>query len=340
MEITLFVLGAVSIHFLLLLLRIKKWEVKMRQLITCLNVLLLAGCSQVLYEPMVFDGEKINKDSLIEIAQNEENIIDYAQCLYSNEPEESSDSQVLIGSVLVPVEDFNQDSNLSSYIDTKFIATYCDSRGGNVLNWIIDKNYEHMRSGQVRKELYTCEIDDVVDAALLYDIKFNGKFVKIEKTYMTNEKFEEFRKYYLQLETHDGKIAIDKSSLYDPVNGSKCKTCSNAFFVDLSKKEESGQFDDVKNISIIIGDEVHDVIIKNIESINIDIYDYNSFEKGIEHKEEIAVKIKGKKEFKAEDVLDSVIVIDGHEYSNFKEVDPYQRDKHTLRVVPEYLAFE
>ena len=312
----------------------------MRKLATCLNALLLAGCSQVLYEPMVFDGEQINKENLIEIAEIDEGILDYAQDLYSDEPEEISDSQVLIGSELELADRFKQDSNLSSYIDTKFLMTYCDSRGGDVLNWIIDKEYEHLRKGQVRKEFYTCEIDGFVDAALLYDIKFTGPFVKIDKRYMTTVEFEECRKKYVQLETDDGKITVDKKSLYDPGKASKCRTCSQPFFVDFSNRGQSGQLDEVEKISIIIGAETHDAFIQNIGSIKIDNYDENLFEKGIEHKEEIAVKIKGIKKYKAEDVLDSIIVIDGHEYGNFKEVDPYQRDKHKLRAVPEYLAID
>lgn len=310
----------------------------MRQFITGLNLLFLVGCSQVCYEPTLVDEGKINTDNLTEIAQIDEDILDYAQDLYSSEPEKISNSKVLIGSELELVEDFNHDSTLWNYIDTIFISTYCDSRGGSVLNWIIDKNYEHLRSGQVRKELYTCEVDGVVDAALLYDIKYKGPHVKIEKTYMTNYEFEEFKNNYVQLETDDGKISIDKSSLYDPNNGSKCRTCSHAFFVDLSNSQKNGPLDKEDKISIIIGDEEYDFWVRNLESVN---YNNNkSFENGIEHKDELAVKIKGIKELKTEHILDSVIVIGGQEYGNFQEVDPYQRDKHALRFAPDHLALE
>lgn len=312
----------------------------MRKLAAGLNALLLVGCSQVLYEPMVFDGEQINKENLIEIAEIDENILDYAQDLYSDEPEEVSDSQVLIGSELELADHFKQDSNLSSFIDTKFLATYCDSRGGDVLNWMIDKEYEHLREGQVRKEFYTCEISGFVEAALLYDITFTGPFVKIDKRYMTTDEFEECRKKYVQLETDDGKITVDKKSLYDPAEGSKCRTCSQPFFVDLSNNGQSGQLGEIEKISIIIGAETHDAFIQNIGNIKIDNYDENYFEKGIERKEEIAVRIKGIEKYQTEDVLDSIIVINGHEYGNFKEVDPYQRDKRKFQAVPEYLAID
>ena len=312
----------------------------MRLLITGLNALLLVGCSQLLYEPSVINGKQINKDNLMEIAEIDEHILDYAQDLYSNEPEKISNSHIFIGSELELADQFNQDSNLSSYIDTKFLMTFCDSRGGDVMNWVIDKNYENLRAGQVRKEFYTCEVDGVVDAALLYDIKFKGHFVKIDKIYMTNKEFEDYKKYYVQFETYDGKITIDKSSLYDPANGSNCRTCSQAIFVDLSNRKQIKKLDEIEKISIVIGDEKHDAFIKKTVSNQRDGFDGRSFEKGIEHKEELAVRIQGIKEYKVEDVLDSVIVIDGHEYGNFKEVDPYQRDKHNFRAVPEYLAFE
>ena len=310
----------------------------MRQIITGLNLLFLVGCSQVYYEPTVVDEEKINHDNLTEIALIDDDILDYAQDLYSSEPEEVSNSKVLIGSELELVDDFNHDSTLWNYIDTIFISTYCESRGGSVLNWIIDKEYEHLRSGQVRKEIYTCEVDGEVDAALLYDIKFKGPHVKIVKTYMTNYEFEQFRNNYVQLETDDGKISIDKSSLYDANNGSKCRTCSHAFFVDLSNNKKNGQLDKEDKISIIIGDQEYDVFVKNMHFVNDN--NKKSFKKGIEHKDELAVKIKGIKEFKTEHILDSVIVISGQEYGNFKEVDPYQRDKHALRFTPDHLAFD
>jgi hypothetical protein len=95
-------------------LRVKEWEVKIRLIATYLNALLLAGCSQVLYEPTVFNGKQINQNNLIEIAEIDEGILDYAQDLYSDEPEEISDSQVLIGSELQLADRFKQVSHLSS----------------------------------------------------------------------------------------------------------------------------------------------------------------------------------------------------------------------------------
>lgn len=94
--------------------------------------------------------------------------------------------------------------------------------------------------------------------------------------------------------------------------------------MDLSNTSQSGQFDEVEKISIVICSETHDAFIQIIGSIKINNYDENLFEKGIERKEELALKIKGIKNYKAEDVLDSIIVIDGHEYGNLKEFDQYK----------------
>lgn len=94
--------------------------------------------------------------------------------------------------------------------------------------------------------------------------------------------------------------------------------------MDLSNTSQSGQFDEVEKISIILGAETHDAFIQIIGSIKINNYDENLFEKGIERKEELAVKIKEIKNFKAEDVLDSIIFIDGHEYGKLKEFDQYK----------------
>lgn len=312
----------------------------MYQVISCLIVLSLVGCSRHAYEPSVLNNGQIDKKNLMEIAEIDENIIEYAQDVYLTEPEEMTEDYVLPGSELELIEHFNHDTDFANFVDTHFLTTYCDSRGGTVLNWKIAKEHERLRGVGIKREFYTCEVNSKVESALLYDIKKKGPFVKIEKKYLTDQEFEKYQTYYKQYTSSDGTIAIDKSSLYDPENGFHYKSYSHPVFIHLKNTDSEKTSHDINNISILLGDKEIDTSTYDRETRQKDSCKKVVLSPGETHKEEIVVKTTGLKKIRPKDIYNITFVIDGQTYSNFEETDPYHREKIPLEQSQEILAFQ
>ena len=112
----------------------------MKRVLLFLILVLLIGCAQrAEYEADVFDGAKINHQNVEEIAEIDRDIIDFAQDLYSEDAEEISAKHVLASEVHELIDSLKHPSAID-YPDTQFFITYCDSLGGEVMNWEIEKN--------------------------------------------------------------------------------------------------------------------------------------------------------------------------------------------------------
>ena len=299
----------------------------MKRVLLFLIFISLIGCAQHSeYEADVFDGSKINHQNLQEIADIDEDIIDFAQDLYSENPEEISGKHVFVGHEHELIDDLNH-PNAIDYPDTQFFVTYCDSLDGEVMNWTIEKKYERLRGQGGFKKFYTCEVNGEVDGALAYFIEHKPPFYRVEKHYLTNQKFKEYRDYYSTFFSEDGGLSIDRSALYDPKRGQIYRSYSHPIHVKIQNDSNQVKTYDINNISLAVNGKNYDAKLIKVKNRRKVSHEKIVLSPGEVYEEDIVVKVRLLRGFGEEHVLGSTFSVDGHEYTNFTVRDSYEMNK-------------
>lgn len=299
----------------------------MKRVLLFLLFISLIGCAQhAEYDADVFDGSKINHQNLQEIADIDEDIIDFAQDLYSENPEEISGKHVFVGHEHELIDDLNHPSAID-YPDTQFFVTYCDSLDGEVMNWTIEKKYERLRGQGGFKKFYTCEVNGEVDGALAYFIEHKPPFYRVEKHYLTNQKFKEYRDYYSTFFSEDGGLSIDRSALYDPKRGQIYRSYSHPIHVKILNDSNQVKTYDINNISLAVNGKNYDAKLIKVKNRKKVSHEKIVLSPGEVYEEDIVVKVRLLRGFGEEHVLGSTFSVDGHDYTNFGLRDSYEMEK-------------
>ena len=300
----------------------------MNMVVLVLLSILLIGCSpHSNYESDVFSGNKINQQNLQEVATIDENIIDFAQDLYSEAHLQISEKHVFAGEELELVDNSRGDLSFIDYPDTQFFVTYCDSMAGKVMTWTIEKKYERLRGKGSCKKFYTCEVNGEVDGAIMYFVKNKHPFYKVEKHYLTNEGFEEYREIYKTFISEDNAISIDRSSLYDPTRGLTYRSYSHPIHVKFENHGDKVKTYDINKLSLVVNGQSYDAKVIKVKNRRKVSHEKIVLSPGEIYEEDIVVKIRLLRGYNEEHVLGSIFSIDGHHFTNFKETDSYGMDK-------------
>jgi len=299
----------------------------MKMVVLALLSILLIGCSSHSnYEPDIFSGNKINHQNLQEVATIDENIIDFAQDLYAETPEKITDEHIFIGDEFELIDTLKHPSAID-YPDTQFFVTYCDSLGGEVMNWEIEKKYERLRGQGCYKKFYTCEVNGEVDGAIAYFVQHKTPFYRVEKHYLTNQKFKEYRDYYSTFFSEDGGVSIDRNSLYDPKRGQTYRSYSHPIHIKIKNDSNEVKTYDINNISLVVNGKSYDTKLIKIKNKRKISNEKIVLSPGAVFEEDIVVKVRLLRGFGEEHVLGSTFSIDGNEYTNFNVRDSYDMEK-------------
>ncbi|MBW2520079.1 MAG: hypothetical protein JRD88_06980 [Deltaproteobacteria bacterium] len=309
----------------------------MRGILSALLALALVGCAGK-YDPSVVQSDGIKTANLKEIAEIDESIIDFAQDVYLDNHDYKVNQYVIADSETLIAQTLGYDIRSIDYIDTEFFKTYCESRDGDVYRWVIEKAYERLWGRGVGKKFYTCEVDSEVEAALVYEVGKSGPFYKIDKIYLTNQGFEKYREYYKAFMDTEEMVFIDKGTLYSPNNGLMYASYMHPFFLSLENTSEQDLIYKLDNISIQIGDSKITPKLVELNSSPVKSRNELIIKPGDKLTAELSLKMPGLNKIKVDDVLNSVIVINGREHTQFIEIDSYQREKVKLNKINEVIA--
>jgi len=299
----------------------------MKRVLLFLILILLIGCAQrAEYGADVFDGAKINHQNVEEIAEIDRDIIDFAQDLYSEDAEEISAKHVFASEVHELIDSLKHPSAID-YPDTQFFVTYCDSLRGEVMNWVIEKKYERLRGQGCYKKFYTCEVNGEVDGAIAYFVEHKSPFYRVEKHYLTNHKFKEYRDYYSTFFSEDGGVSVDRNSLYDPKRGQIYRSYSHPIHVKIKNDSKEVKTYDINNISLAVNGKSYDTKLIKIKNKRKISHEKIVLSPGDVFEEDLVVKVRLIRGFGEEHVLGSTFSIDGNEYTNFKVRDSYDMEK-------------
>lgn len=292
-----------------------------------LMLIILTGCSQTtVYEKDVYNDGRVNRTNVLEIAEVDNDLVEFSKDIYLKNPDMATAEHAYVGDEYELIDSLDH-PNAIDYPDTHFFRIYCDSLSGKVMNWTVHKNYERLRGQGGFKKFYTCEVDGEVDGAIAYFVEHKPPFYRVEKHYLTNEKFEEYRNYYSTFFSEDGGLSIDRSALYDPRNGQLYRSYSHPIHLRIENDSNTTKTYDINDIYLVVNGKSYDTKLIKVENRRKVPHEEIVLSPGEIFEEDIIVKVRLLRGFNEEHVLSSEFTIDGVVHKNFNLRDNYEIQK-------------
>lgn len=140
-----------------------KEEEMIKKLVTVLGIaMVMGGCAKTYREGLIID-RKLQESQLKQIASSSNNVIDYATQLYIAEPKSKGTDYVTVARDISERPHFN-------YWESDFIKHYCNDKSGSLYQWYVSRNdYAYGGFRGVNKQLVTCEKNNKIDSAIIYE---------------------------------------------------------------------------------------------------------------------------------------------------------------------------
>lgn len=314
-----------------------------------LLIIFMYGCITPYFKEGVLKDNRIQQEYIQNLAKQSSDIFDFIQKIYATSP-------IVEGEYMVVSKAISERSSLN-YWDTNVFREYCNSKNGKLFSLSFNRNY-YAFSGfnGISKAFYTCEINNEIDAALIYEVygrgyAYSGQYpYEIYKKYTKKEGFYKLiSEFKLEGFTSDNKIITipatqvnkkhvisdqysflfyyknntDKPQTFDFLNSSYVTIRGVKYDINFSDGKEPinwlfYQWADASNYGVFVGEEG-----KKLSKLR-----FNPTQKIYG---EVAFRIPGLTSLKEEDLSDFVIVIDGKAYTNFKKMSYYELFKQEAK---------